>query len=246
MVKLGKWIGAGLGFTFGGVIGALVGFGIGSVVDSSGEFLSSVDPGQQPGTGRATQGDFAISLLVLVAAVMKADGKVMRSELDYVKQWFTRQFGVAKTSEAMILLRDLLNQQIPLQDVSLQIRRGLDYSSRLQLLHFLYGLANADGRVVANEQSVVDLIAGYLGINSTDRQSIRSMFVPNSDPAYKILGVEKTASNEEIKKAYRKMAVKYHPDKVSYLGDDVKEAAEDKFQKINEAYEAIKKERGFK
>lgn len=243
MGKYGKWIGAGLGFIAGaGPIGALLGFGIGSLIDSASENATEYTGTR---THQATQGDFAVSLLVLVAAVMKADGKVMKSELDYVKQWFTQQFGISKTSEAMVLLRDLLNQKIPLQDVSLQIKRGLDYSSRLQLLHFLYGIAKADGRIEASELSVVDLIAGYLGINATDKESIRTMFVPNSDPAYKILGVDRNSSIDEIKKAYRKMAVKYHPDKVSYLGDDVKKAAEDKFQKINEAYEAIKKERGF-
>ena len=245
MGKYGKWIGAGLGVLAGaGPIGALIGFGIGSLIDSATD-AGSTYTGTDTGRQHPTQGDFAVSLLVLVAAVMKADGKVMRSELDYVKQWFTRQFGVAKTTEAMVLLRDLLNQKIPLHDVSLQIKRGLDYSSRLQLLHFLYGITRADGVVGANELTVVDIIAGYIGISAADKESIRAMFVPNPDPAYKILGVEKNASVDEIKKAYRKMAVKYHPDKVSYLGDDVKKAAEEKFQKINEAYEALKKERGF-
>ncbi len=243
MGKYGKWIGAGLGVLAGaGPIGALIGFGIGSLIDSAGDNTTTYT---EPHAGRPTQGDFAVSLLVLVAAVMKADGKVMRSELDYVKDWFTRQFGMAKTSEAMVLLRDLLNQKIPVQDVSMQIRRSLDYSSRLQLLHFLYGITKADGKIETSEVSVIDIIAGYLGINSTDRDSIRTMFVPNSEPAFTILGVDKNASVEEIKKAYRKMAVKYHPDKVSYLGDDVKKAAEEKFQKINEAYETLKKEKGF-
>ncbi len=69
------------------------------------------------------------------------------------------------------------------------------------------------------------------------------MFVPETDSSYKILEIERTASNDEVKKAYRKMAMKYHPDKVSHLGEDYRKSADEKFKKVNEAYEKIKKER---
>jgi DnaJ like chaperone protein len=238
MAKFGKWLGAGVGLFFGGPIGALIGFGLGSVADA-------IEVDENVLEKKATPGDFRLSLLVLVAAVMKADGKVMRSELDYVKHFFINNFGVGKTSEAMVLLRDLLKQKIPLQEVSIQIRRGLDYPSRLQLLHFLYGLGSADGSVNSKELSIINVIAGYLGISAADKASIQSMFVSNQHADYKILGVDADASDEEIMKAYRKMAVKYHPDKVGYLGNDVKKAAEEKFSNINEAYGRIKKMRGF-
>lgn len=240
MAKFGKWIGAGLGFVLGGgPIGALIGFGLGSVADA-------LEVDETVLEKRATPGDFRLSLLVLVAAVMKADGKVMRSELNYVKQFFIQNFGVEKTSEAMVLLRDLLKQNIPLQDVTNQIKKGLDYPSRLQLLHFLYNLGSVDGSLTSQETRILELIASYLGIAPNDKESIKSMFIKEDDADYKILGINKNAADEEIKKAYRQMAVKYHPDKVSYLGEDVKSAAERKFSKINEAYERIKKIRGLK
>lgn len=239
MAKYGKWLGAGLGFLLGGgPIGALIGFGLGSVADT-------IEIDENILERRATPGDFRLSLLVLVAAVMKADGKVMRSELEYVKQFFINNFGVGKTSEAMILLRDLLKQSIPLHDVSSQIRKGLDYPSLLQLLHFLYGLGSADGSLNNKELHIIDVIANYLGISASDKTSIKSMFVSDRNTDYKMLGLDEKATNDEIKKAYRKMAVKYHPDKVGYLGDDVKKAAEEKFTNINEAYNRIKKARGF-
>ncbi|NOZ46538.1 MAG: DnaJ domain-containing protein [Chlorobi bacterium] len=238
MAKFGKWISAGLGWAFFGPIGGILGFAIGSMFDGA---------EQRPITDKTgtTTGGYAMSLLVLVAAVMKADGKVLKSELDYVKKYFIQSFGSDAASEAMIMLRDILKQQIPLNDVSRQIKQNVDYSGRLQLLHFLFGIAAADGVIHPFELKTIEIISKNLGISQNDYNSIKSMFYDDVDSSYKILNIDKTASNEEIKKAYRKMAIKYHPDKVSYLGKEFQEKANEKFQKVNEAYEKIKKERGF-
>lgn len=244
MGKFAKWVAGGLGWAFFGPIGGIVGFVVGSMVDGEAGNLSQ-NGTQTSQTARTTTGGYVMSLLVLVAAVMKADGKVLKSELDYVKQFFVRSFGTSSAQEAVKMLRDLLNQNIPVADVCRQIQKNMDYASRLQLLHFLFGIAQADGKVDPTEMNMITLIARNMGISAKDLDSIQSMFVPNTDSAYKILEVEKSASDEEIKKAYRKMAMKYHPDKVSYLGTDFQNAAKEKFQKVNEAYEKIKKERAF-
>lgn len=235
MGKFAKWIGGGLGWAFSGSpVGALFGFLLGSLIDSA--QASQV-------TGQTTTGDFAMSLLVLIAAVLKADGKVLKSELDYVKTFLIQNFGEESAHEALVLLRDLLKQNIPVEEVCGQIRNSLDYSSRLQLLHLLYGICAADDRLSPEEMSLVEKIAAYLGISESDAASIKSMFVQDMDSAYKVLEIERQATDEEVKKAYRKMALKYHPDKVSYLGEDFRKTANEKFQKVNEAYEKIKKER---
>lgn len=239
MGSFGKWLGGGLGFVMGGPIGGLLGFLVGSMVDSTTIQTSAYSAGQA-GT---TQGDFGVSLLVLIAAVMKADGKVVKAELDYVKQFFLRQFGPESATQASIMLRDLLKKDIPLMDVCRQIGRNMDYSSRLQLLHLLFNISIADGNVHPSELNVIEKISGYLGISVTDFVSIKNMFIPETDSSYKILEIENTASDEEVKKAFRKMAMKYHPDKVSQLGEDYRKVAEEKFKKVNEAYEKIKKER---
>lgn len=234
-----KWIGGGLGWVFGGPIGGLIGFLFGTVIDSV--TTQSIQVNQ----GRTTPGDYAISLLVLIAAVMKADGKIMKSELDYVKKFLVQNFGIDGTQEALTILKDLLKQEIPVEDVCEQISQKVDYSSRLQLMHFLYGLSHSDGRMEQAELNLIQRIANALGISASDNESIMSMFVGDTlDSAYKILEIEPTASDDEVKKAYRKMAVTYHPDKVAYLGEEFRKAANEKFQKLNEAYEKIKKERG--
>lgn len=241
MDKFGKWIAGGLGWAFFGPIGGIVGFFVGSMFDST-KLAQNGNNGTATGT---TTGGYVMSLLVLVAAVMKSDGKVLKSELDYVKAFFVRTFGAGAAQEAIKMLRDLLNQTIPVTEVCQQIQKNMDYSSRLQLLHFLYGIAQADGQIDMSEQKLIEHIAQQMGITEKDYESIKSMFVANTEAAYKILEIEKGASVEEIKKAYRKMAMKYHPDKVSYLGDEFQTAAKEKFQKVNEAYEQLKKEKSF-
>ena len=235
----GKWLGGGLGFVMGGPIGGLLGFLVGSVIDSTTVHTSTY----ATGTVRTTQGDFGMSLLVLVAAVMKADGNVVKSELDYVKQFFVRQFGKESAKQALLMLKDIIKQEIPVRDVCLQIRGNMDYSSRLQLMHLLFNVSLADGKIHPSEIGLLEKMSGAMGVTSTDFLSIKNMFIPETDSSYKILEIDPSSSNDEVKKAYRRMAMKYHPDKVSHLGDDFRKTADDKFKKVNEAYEKIKKER---
>nr|WP_319997418.1 TerB family tellurite resistance protein [uncultured Draconibacterium sp.] len=244
MAKFGKWIGAGLGWvmTAGSPLGAIIGFTLGAMVDSG---KNAVNTGTRGGysSRTTTTGGYVMSLLVLVAAVMKADGKVLKSELDYVKKFMVHNFGEDSAQEAIKMLRDLLNQTIPVNDVCQQIKANMNYSARLQLVHFLFGIAQADGEVDASEQKLITHICNQMGIGNNDFESIQAMFVPNTDSDYKILEIDRSASNDDVKKAYRRMAMKYHPDKVSTLGDEVQNAAKEKFQKVNQAYENIKKER---
>lgn len=242
MVKIAKWVGGTLGWAMGGPIGAILGFAIGSVIDHGNIMVVQSGPMQEPRVSGHT-GDFTASLLVLAAAVMKSDGRVMKTELDYVKRFFIRNFGEAHTQERMLLLRDILNQPIPVQEVCAQIRYNMPYASRLQLLHFLFGISQADGAVQDVEVETIASIAQHLGIETNDFYSIKAMFYRDSNSDYKILEIEPNATDEEVKKAYRKMAVKYHPDKVANEGPEVQRAAKEKFQKLQEAYDNIRKQR---
>lgn len=234
--KYGKWIGGGLGWAFGGPIGAILGFAMGSVLDGV-----KIERTYYQGTAR---GDFAMSLLVLSAAVMKADGRVVKSELEYVRNYFLAQFGVEETNRLILILKEVLNQEINIQDVSIQVGHFMDYASRLQLLHYLFGIAASDRQFDTSEENVIATIATYMGVDPSDFASIKAMFVRNINNAYDILELTPSANDEEVKKAYRRLAVQYHPDKVAHLGEDIKKAATEKFQTLNAAYEEIKKQRG--
>ncbi|MBN1198335.1 MAG: TerB family tellurite resistance protein [Bacteroidales bacterium] len=232
----GKWIGGGLGWAFGGPIGAIIGFSLGSMFEgaSTGQYAYRGTP----------RGDFAMSLLVLSAAVMKADQKVMRSELDYVKSFFYRQFGSTEGTRLIQMLKEILNQEINLRDVSAQVGQFMDDSSKLQLVHFLFGIAAADGHYHPDEIAVIEQACTYMGVSHADYLSIHAMFVKDPHWAYDVLEITKEAPDAEVKKSYRELAKRHHPDKVAHLGEDIKKAATEKFQKINAAYEEIKKQRG--
>ena len=238
-----KWVGAGLGFIFGGgIIGGIIGYVIGNLFSG----WTEEDVKKNMGS-TAQQRDFNVSLLVLSAAVMKADGKIMKSELDYVKRFFLQNFGQQRAENYIKMLREILNQDYNLYDVGRQVGQYMDYSSRLQLLHYLFGIANADGVMADQELNMLQSIASYMGITGSDYESIKAMFVQTvneTENAYKILEIDPNATDDEVKKAYRDMAKKYHPDLVSHLGDEVREAAEKKLQEVNIAYESIKKQRG--
>lgn len=231
-----KWVGGGLGWVFGGPIGAILGVALGSMFDG----MNTAKYAYQ-GTPR---GDFAMSLLVLSAAVMKADQKVVKSELDYVRDFFIRQFGEDEGNRLITMLREILKQDINVQEVSIQVGQYTDYSVKLQLLNYLFGIAAADNLYHPDEVNMIEVISRYMGISGADYNSVRAMFVKNTFWAYDVLEITKEATNDEVKKAYREMAKKHHPDKVAHLGEDVKKSATEKFQKISLAYEEIKKERG--
>ena len=254
-----KFILAGLGFfvfrTFGA---AILGFFVGTFLDnyqqiakytkenggssrgfSSEDFFSNY---QQ----RATNNDFATMLIALSAAIMRADGKVLKAELDYVKSFFAQQFGPNfSVSHLQTLKRYLNSDDIPLERICSDIRSRTTEEIRVQLLYYLFGIAKADGNVSSTEMMLIEQIARQLAVPTPDFESVKNMFYRDVNSDYKVLEIEANASDEEVKKAYRKMAIKYHPDKVASMGDEFQKGAKEKFQKIQEAYENIKKTRAF-
>jgi len=153
-------------------------------------------------------------------------------------------YGKERANKAFQLFKGVMKKQVSARQVCIQIRQHMPHSSRLQLIHFLFGIAQADEYVSEIEVDEIRKIAGYLYINQYDFESIKAMFYKSTDSAYKILEIETSASDSELKKAYRKMVKKYHPDKLTGLGEEHLQGAKEKFQNIQAAYETIKKERG--
>ena len=238
---LGKWIVGALGWAMFGPLGGILGYYFTSRLEKLAEAANGYE--QDPSWNQGQRNSFLMSLLVLSAAVIKADGKTTSQELSTLRQFFARNFGPQAADEAESIVKDLVNKEFNLYEVCTQIRSCMDYSQRLQLYHYLVALGACDG-LVQREIDVLETIANYLGLSKSDSESIFAQFRPNNDSNYSILGITPDATDEEVKKAYRKMAVKYHPDKVATLGEDIQKAAEEKFKAVSQAYDAICKERG--
>ena len=255
----GKWIGGFLGFMTGGPLGALAGFVLGGSTQADNLFQNrEEDSARQRYQQQVYEGQrnsFLFSLLVLSSYIIKADGKVMHSEMEVVRNFLRSNFGEMAVQQGEQIMRKLFEEQQrmgtyefkrTIQSSCAQIATNMDYSQRLQLFNFLFMIAKADGKVTPEEVAALQEIAQYMSISAADADSMMNLERNDLESAYKVLGITSAATDEEVKVAYRKMALKHHPDRVATLGEDVRKAAEKKFQEINEAKERIYKARGIR
>lgn len=267
MIK-GRWIGGFLGFMTGGPLGALAGMALGWMFEkmSDDSYLYSEgayngyenSPNDAYSSQRIYEGQrnsFLFSLLVLSSYIIKADGKVMHSEMEFVRNFLRRNFGEIAVQQGETILLRLFEQQKQMgnetfkntiRESCAEIASHMDYSQRLQLLNFLVQIAQADGSVPQSELDALKFVGSTLGISADDISSMLNLSSGGDsiEAAYKVLGITPDASDDEVKAAYRRMALKHHPDRVATLGEDVRKAAEQKFQEINAAKETIYKARG--
>lgn len=238
-----RWIAAILGYIFFRIPGAIIGFLIGSYLDSSNR--SGSNPLNR--TSRVTPADFEVNLLSLASIVIKADGSVSEQEMQFVQNYFVQAYGKERANATFRTFNEVIKtREVSASRICEYLRLRTRYESRLQIIHFLFSIAKADGLVSELEATKINEIAGYLHIGFKDFESIKAMFFTNPDSAYKILEIEKTATVSEIKSAYRTMAKKYHPDKLQHMDEVYRKGAEEKFRKVKEAYEQLQKELNFR
>ncbi|NJB36595.1 TerB family tellurite resistance protein [Croceivirga sp. JEA036] len=241
-----KWGAAILGYVFLRLPGAILGFIVGSFLDNlktSGASASTVYKNYKKQT--VSPADFELHLLSLCSIVIKADGQVSQRELDYVRQYFISTYGKEKANAIFKTFNEVIKKrEVSAERICTYLNQRTRHEVRLQLVHFLFGIAQSDGQPSTAEINKLKQIATYLRIGNYDFESIKAMFVKDADNAYKILEISKAASDDEVKKAYRTMAKKYHPDRVVTEDEAIKKGAEEKFKQVQKAYETIQQERG--
>nr|WP_302829852.1 DnaJ domain-containing protein [uncultured Bacteroides sp.] len=253
-----KWIGGIIGFMAGGPLGALAGYAFGSLFDNSDNSDYNRYDDEQTRGYYGQRNSFLFSMLVMASYIIKADGRIMHSEMEFVRRFLRTNFGEEAVSEGEQILLNLFEQskqmekQDPLafkniiRDCGKQIAANLTYEERLQLLVFLAEIAKSDGNVCLKEVEALKEVAAYMGLSTAEVSSMLNLGGSSLEEAYKVLEIESTATNDEVRAAYRRLALKHHPDRVATLGEDIKKAAEEKFQNINNAKEQIYKARGMK
>lgn len=239
-----KWITAILGYTYFRFSGAILGYFIGSVLEQLFR-QDRPNPFVSVQSQRMQKDQVQLNLLSLAAIVIKADGKVDERELRFVRNYFIANYGEAYASSIFAKFNtEVKKEQQNLNEITRLFTQRAPYETRLQILHFLFAIANADGNVAEVEVQKILQISNALQLRSMDFESIKAMFVKSADNAYKILEISPNATDTEVKKAYRTMAKKYHPDKLQTDDAALKKGAQEKFQQVQAAYEAIQKERG--
>lgn len=261
-----KWIGGFLGLLSGGPLGALAGFVLGSLFDSMGNDNEINDDSyggnsyyraaEQARMNSGTRNGFLFSLLTLASYVIKADGKIMHSEMETMRNFLRMNFGEAAVTEGNDILKRLFERQNQMEaqqpgsyrqtiiDCCMQLSAVLTLEQRLQLLNLLAALAKADGYVAPEEVAVLKEITQYLRLSEAELNSMLGLGSTSLKDAYAVLEINETATDDEVRAAYKRMVVKHHPDRVASLGDDIRAAAEKKMREINEAKEIIYKSRG--
>lgn len=263
-MSAGKWIGGILGFISGGPLGALAGVALGALIDhgvrtandgderhgdsKSGASERVYDEGQRNG--------FLFSLMVLASYIIKADGKIMHSEMEFTRAFLRSNFGETAVEQGNRILLLLFEEQkrmdaaqpgafkMVIRESCQQIARNMDYSQRLQLLSFLVMISKADGTVSPEEVDAMRYVASHMGMDPGEVNSLLGMSGGTLNDAYAVLGVSPEASDDEVRRAYKTLVLKHHPDRVATLGDDIREAAKKKFQEINAAKDKVYTARG--
>ncbi len=256
----GKWIGGVMGFMTMGPLGALAGYFIGSWFDkkTSGTQMSDEAEDDVRRYAQGQRNSFLFSMLVMASYVIRADRRVMHSEMEFVRRFLRVNFGEEAVAEGEDILLKLFNEAKRLDqasptayrdmifDCGRQIAANLNYGERLQLLDFLVKIAQSDGSVCAEEVRALREVAQAMQLAASEVDSMLNLRGDSLADAYKVLEINPSATDDEVKAAYRRLALKHHPDRVAALGEDVRRAAEEKFQQINNAKERIYKARGMK
>jgi DnaJ like chaperone protein len=213
--------------------------------------------GQDLGTPQIASGYdrqfvFYVSMASLAAKMAKADGVVTEDEIRAFDGFVQNELRL-NTQERKIVAR-LFNEakesNATAREIALQFKNVIGYQPDVMqiMLQLLFRISMADGRFHPAEEKYIQDVASVFGLSSVQYDQIKALFIKKNDRAYQILGVSQSASDQEIKSAYKKLVTEYHPDKLMAKGvpEDFMKIANQKMAEINTAYDQIAQERGIR
>ena len=193
---------------------------------------------------------FVEIMVHILIHIAKADGKISQTETQMIRQFFISQlnFSGAQIEWLNDIIETAKSSTSDIQSLASEFTTQFGYESQLMLLNMVYNVAYSDGEFHQAEAKLIDQLAILLKVSAFDHQRIKMAFeaqygdianAKNDDKYFAVLGLTNTATKDEIKKTYRELTKKYHPDKVHHLGQEFKVQAEKKMQEINEAYDEL-------
>lgn len=197
---------------------------------------------------------FVWLLIQILINIAKIDGRITKEEISTIQRFF--QYNLHYSQDQMFWVKELIKEAVaatqPMESLLQEFRTTFTYEPRLILLELVYQILYTKSEVSEAELTVARNIAAYLQISPYDQRTIEAKYMyrrqqPGAAPRdssaqyYAVLGLEPGADMETIKKAYRTLSMKYHPDKVVHLGEEFRRVAEEKMKEINVAYEYLKK-----
>jgi DnaJ like chaperone protein len=198
---------------------------------------------------------FVWLLVQILIHTAKIDGRITRDEIQTIHRFFQYNLRYSQTQMHWVkeLIKEASNSTQSLDALLQEFKSTFAYEPRLILLELVYQVLYTKTTVPDDELNVARYIAAFLDISDYDQRTVEAKYrykqqygaTPGRDMSgqhYATLGLEKGASMEEIKKAYRKLSMQYHPDKVAHLGDEFRGIAEEKMKEINAAYDFFKKQ----
>ena len=252
-----KYIGFIIGFVFANFIGGIIGYVIGAVIDGIKDSKVTHD-GQQSeyGGGQRNEYDtFLYYLMYLSADIIFADGKIYQTETDFLRKYLSETLGPQAAQKGMSFFEQLKMERrqhgvatwnASVQKVCRDLNKLMPEAHRLQIIAFLAEICKCDGKAEATEIKALRNIAYHMGLDADVVNQMFALGGQSLDDAYRVLGVTPDASDDDVRKAYKKMVLQHHPDRVAHLGEEVKSAATKKMQEINKAKDAIYTARNIK
>jgi DnaJ like chaperone protein len=197
---------------------------------------------------------FVWLLVHILINIAKIDGVVSKEEITTIQRFFQQNLHYDQTR--MYWVKDLIKEAVSstqsMERLLQEFRATFAYEPRLILLELIYQVLYTKTKVPDAELKIARDIADYLQIKDYDKRTIEAKYKygqqqqtsgrkSTADKYYAVLGLEPGADAASIKKAHRKLSMKYHPDKVQHLGEEFRLVAEEKMKEINAAYDFFKK-----
>lgn len=251
MGLIGKIFGGAIGFALGGPLGAIAGAALGHAYDVGSEHVDG-EPRTFLSSNEETQFTFFLAVFSMLAKLAKVDGRVSEAEIKTIENFMAYDLNLDNRGKrlAINIFNAAINSDQTFQAFAHQFHHRFRHQPQMlhMMIDILVRVSAADGHINDGEKRLIQEAVRIFNFSNAQYANLLAKHQKSNDKYYAVLGCNHDDPMEKIKKQYRKLVFEYHPDKIAAKGlpDEFTKLASDKFREIQEAYDAIKKERNVK